>query len=437
MANFVNAGQVAINTAQGLGGLRAQQQKYSMIEEQRESERSGQAQAQQAMQEGAKLLQGDDPLAVAQWSMRNPEQVKNLIQAAEIQDQFTSMPLVNLSKQVLSGQMEGRAALEKRVKEIESGGGTAPRLRELVDTGSDEDIDKHMKDTLAIYQPKALESYMKAQGGGFNLSEGQRVGARKIFNDGTILQSTPQGPRVFGPSGELLTGEDAKAQLKVAFNNEIALSGGKRRAGLEAEQDLRPGIEGNIRAAQEQAKLDKAAGIASETTRGRLTTTRRQGFIRDGITAAEGIPTLRRTLELLDTIKTGGLAAASLSAKQRFGVEGADEGELSANLGKAVLSQLRETFGAAFTEREGERLEKIEASFTKSAATNRRLINNLITIMKREARRGIAAAKKEGDNFGAEEIQSLLDFKIGPQEAQQPAAQPKRFVFNPATGKLE
>jgi hypothetical protein len=41
--------------------------------------------------------------------------------------------------------------------------------------------------------------------------------------------------------------------------------------------------------------------------------------------------------------------AASLAAKKFFGVESADEGELSYLLGKAVLTKLRATFGAAFT----------------------------------------------------------------------------------------
>jgi hypothetical protein len=63
---------------------------------------------------------------------------------------------------------------------------------------------------------------------------------------------------------------------------------------------------------------------------------------------------LRRGLDILKTLETGGVQAASLAAKKFFGVESADEGELSYLLGKAVLTKLRATFGAAFTvEEEG------------------------------------------------------------------------------------
>ena len=57
-----------------------------------------------------------------------------------------------------------------------------------------------------------------------------KVGARKIYSDGTVLQSTPSGPRVFSPSGELLSGEAAQEQVRRANENEIALTGGKAQA---------------------------------------------------------------------------------------------------------------------------------------------------------------------------------------------------------------
>lgn len=114
-----------------------------------------------------------------------------------------------------------------------------------------------------IRQQPMRDALLKAQvdqaQAGLLDDSGTRVGARKIFNDGTILQSTPQGPRVFSPAGVLLSGQNAEAQLKTAFNNEIALVGGKRRAGLEAEQDLRPGIEGDIATSKGEAEIPVAA----------------------------------------------------------------------------------------------------------------------------------------------------------------------------------
>lgn len=143
--------------------------------------------------------------------------------------------------------------------------------------------------------------------------------------------------------------------------------------------------------------------------------------IDEGRDAAKGIPVLKRTLQLLDQIKTGGFSAALIKAKQSLGVEGADEGELSANLGQAVLGDLRATFGAAFTEKEGARLEKIRANLGRSAVANRRLVSQALQIAEAAANRAIDDAIDAGDIRTAEEIQSLLDLELetGPAEAAQ------------------
>ena len=157
---------------------------------------------------------------------------------------------------------------------------------------------------------------------------------------------------------------------------------------------------------------ERAIETAGGTVTAKGQATRIQTTINDGINAAEGLGTLNRSLELLQTIKTGGLAGAQLRFEQFFGVQGADEAELGANLLRTVLSQLRPTFGAQFTEREGTKLERIEAGIGKSTEGNIRVLKQLKTIIEREARRGITAAKKSGDDFSAEEIDRLIKFKI-------------------------
>ena len=125
---------------------------------------------------------------------------------------------------------------------------------------------------------------------------------------------------------------------------------------------------------------------------------------------------LRRTLSLLDSIQTGGLAAAKLAATDFLGVTGADEGELSANLGRAVLSQLRETFGAAFTEKEGARLDRLSARFGRSTASNQRIIQQALMIATESANRAIARAEDDGDIETASEIEDMLLFEVAPQK---------------------
>lgn len=147
-------------------------------------------------------------------------------------------------------------------------------------------------------------------------------------------------------------------------------------------------------------------------TRARGEETRIRATINDGITAAEGLGVIKRSLKLMKNIKTGGIEGAKIRFRKFLGVEGADEAELTANLLRTVLAQLRPTFGAAFTEAEGARLERIEAGIGSSTAGNIRLLKQLETMINREARRGLKAAKRIKDDFAIEEIDSLLKFKI-------------------------
>jgi len=142
---------------------------------------------------------------------------------------------------------------------------------------------------------------------------------------------------------------------------------------------------------------------------GKYNVKRIQGFIDSGIDAADAVGNIQSSIELLDTVETGGFNNASLQAKKLFGIESADEAELSANLGKNVLAQLKPLFGAAFTAAEGDKLDKIEAGFGKSTAGNKRLLSQSLEITERAARRGLAAAIKQGDEFTANEIQASLD----------------------------
>ena len=169
-----------------------------------------------------------------------------------------------------------------------------------------------------------------------------------------------------------------------------------------------------------------AQSTAAGRTRGEGQANRVDNTINLGIDAAQGLPLLRRTIGLLDTVETGGLAEAQLRASQYFGVEGADEGELSANLGRAVLSQLKTIFGAQFTEKEGDRLEGYSAGFGRSAAANRRILRQTLTLTEGAVRRALEAALESGDEAA---VQQLMDFQDGIYDLTDKALS---GVFNPA-----
>lgn len=159
---------------------------------------------------------------------------------------------------------------------------------------------------------------------------------------------------------------------------------------------------------RQQRDIDTAGGKSTAVA----VSKRDQEFITVGQRQADASAIIRRGLELLDVVGTGRPDAIALAAKDLFGIAGADETELNANLGKAILSQLRETFGAQFTENEGKRLESIESNFGKSTAGNKRLLNQALKSMERDARRGIDSARRNKDAFSMQEIQNALEFSL-------------------------
>ena len=167
--------------------------------------------------------------------------------------------------------------------------------------------------------------------------------------------------------------------------------------------------------------LSKGEGKREEV-KAKTQAQRRSKIIDQGYESADAIPNLKRGLELLSTVKTGGLNAANLRARQLFGIEGADEGELSNRLGKAVLSQLRSTFGAAFTAKEGEQLQRIEAGFGKSTEGNRRLLEQTLKILERKANRAIRAARAQGDMETVQEIEEAMAFSLSPEGTEETKA---------------
>ncbi len=216
--------------------------------------------------------------------------------------------------------------------------------------------------------------------------------SRPVFDPDTgemTVKTVPVGGSLLSKRG--LT-PDQEAQL--AVDTEYRKAVAKVEAGVATADDVAY-VEQKVAAA-------KASGTKQAE--------QQADFSAMGVTAVDALPDLYQTANLLKKIETGGAVnEVSMWAKRKFGIETADEGELSFQLGKNVLSQLRNIFGAAFTKAEGDTLATMEAGFGKSNATNLRLIERAISLAERSARRGLSAAKRAGDDFQAEEIQKGLD----------------------------
>jgi len=191
-----------------------------------------------------------------------------------------------------------------------------------------------------------------------------------------------------------------------------------------ASFDIPPGYEMSTETPEEKRAADiLAAGLKKiQETKGRNEEERAQLSMDRGIEAADSHAVIQRSLDLLDMVETGGFDAAQIKAKQYLGMESADEAELSYNLGVSVLSQLKATFGSAFTEAEGDRLARLEAGLGKSIAGNRRILEQAKKIALRSANRGIRTAEKRGDTDTANDIREALEFSLAPEPEKKPPA---------------
>ena len=160
-----------------------------------------------------------------------------------------------------------------------------------------------------------------------------------------------------------------------------------------------------------------------------LTIEREQNFIGEAIEVGDALPDVRRALELLQEVETGGYEAVRIRAHQFLGVETADEGELVSLLGTAVLSRLRDTFGAQFTEKEGDRLIDISARMGANTQTNIRLLERTIKRMERQITRGLRFAEKYEDADSVALINEVLS--LGRPEQEPGADFEGRRVIGP------
>ena len=241
------------------------------------------------------------------------------------------------------------------------------------------------------------------------------VGNKALFQtpDGKLEAQDIEGLNISG--GETRDVQSSKAlpggAVQLTFKNgDVELVSPSEADALKITQAEERGARLQGRRAEQRERGGKQERSAQE-------------LIDRGSSAAESTATIRRGLKLLETIKTGGAAAISLAARQRLGIEGADEGELSASLGKSVLSQLRETFGAAFTAQEGDQLKKIEAGIGKSTETNKRLLQRALKIAEKTSARAVRAARRRGDDERVQDIEELLKFELTFEEDENQAQQ--------------
>lgn len=397
----------ALSQGINLGDQFRQQQ---LQQKQQEFLAGGGLQQPGAVQESGKLgldfqQKVAEGLGIIDKRTRQIDQVK-LVEAADFSFRIQGLPVE-----------QQNIAIQERIETLEGQGRDATQTRELLQTPFEQ-----RGRALQAVQLSALPNDQRLK----FLQNAQRTGQTK-FQFGAQESFKDEAGNVFFAT----TRRDPRA-------GDVTPQVTPLIEGTQVQGQLTPisaqGVTSAERSAERQLVEEIKTTEAEKREVAKLTTKRKQGFVDSGVEAADGVANIKRSIQLLEDVPTGGIDAALLRGKQLFGIESADEAELSSGLGKAILSQLRPIFGAAFTENEGRRLERIEAGFGKSTEGNKRLLDQLLKIVERSAKRGLAAAEDLNDDFTANEIREALQFDLAPEVAEQAIEADPGIIMEDAQG---
>lgn len=350
------------------------------------------AQARQAqMQEEFKgVMASQDPRQVAAFSFKYPEAAQQAQQAFGIANQETQgLATTGYGKALQTNDpLKAADQLDAYADMVEAAGGTPVNMRGDAESLRSGDLSMNQLELgVAMAEPQLWDRFNKAR----------------------IAQAD-----------EGLSDKPSAVQETEWFNKQTPEI---QETHLKIKRGEKPTLDQKLEYEKSKAEIKEDSAI--NQARRKTSQERQQGFIDSGVSSADNLQTVKRSIELLDDVKTGGIDNALLKAKQLLGIESANEAELSYELGKNVLKQLKPTFGAAFTVNEMMELKRMEAGLGKSVAGNKRILKNLEKMLNRSAQRGMRAAKSLGEDFAANEIELALK-----GQRVQPEDQPSTTTVN-------
>lgn len=160
----LGAGKQAVGLAGILQNQQAQRQQMQNMQEDRQMQQQASQQDSQARELGAQLLREGTPEQIAEFGIKNPAVMKDFIAAANFQDQQAEVGRLKYAKDILSGSVSPRAALESRIAEVEARGGDAQGLRRTLELGTDEAIVDAARKDFAVLDPQGYKTYQQVTG---------------------------------------------------------------------------------------------------------------------------------------------------------------------------------------------------------------------------------------------------------------------------------
>lgn len=215
-----------------------------------ESTRKRKAQ-EQSQNDLMQAYRSGSPDQVAAIMAKSPEAGKQLEQMMGFRNKETKQNFLETTRKSLADPDNTLQYMQERVDYVDSVGGDSSDGRKAMQMYQQdpEGSKKKMELTYAqLASPQEFKAYQQQQ------KEGEtsqlKIGSQEILEDGTIIQSTNSGPVVYNPQGKRVKGQAAADAVSTAraakVSNSRRAAGGRRKAALEAELELKGQVEAGI-----------------------------------------------------------------------------------------------------------------------------------------------------------------------------------------------
>ena len=365
-------------TVQPLGGLRSVQNIQNGMAGIAQNYRANQQEEKQKalMGQAQEVLGRGDPQEIAAFSLQNPDIGRQIQDSVKFKSDETRMNMMQGMQQIIAGG-NPEQVLNQRAQFVESQGGDATQTRQEIERfrADPEGYVGQVESSYALMDPEGYTAY------------------RKATNEGGMGEPTPAAIRVFEANAKAAGLEPGTPEYIRAAQIELGL---QPRAGISAQERIAgdPSLSAQVAAssgreagATESAKLDaqlsfkpaiaEAVKIAEASAKSRGESLSEVARAKASLPGLTEVVNKLITLSDVATYTLAGKAFDEVIKQLGFGAtEGATaRAKMESLVSNQILPLLRDTFGAQFTEREGESLRKTMLDIDASPDQKKEILN--------------------------------------------------------------
>jgi len=383
-------------TVQPLGGIQGINQINQGMQNISNTSQANQAEEQRraVMSQAQDVLSRGDPQEIAQFSLQNPDIGRQIQGSVQFKNDATRQNMMQGMQQIIAGG-NPEQILNQRAQFVESQGGDATQTRQEIEVlrADPEGYIRQVENSYALMDPEGFTAFREARGGpggpdfgkvqpgDFTPASLQTYGQSGDFNDLVRYESSKSVniggvPHVFDPSrGQFVpaslpnsgAGNQPSTPItaQTVGESEAEIEGAKEGAKLNAQLAFKPAIAEAVKTAEASAK--SRGESLSELGRAKA--------------SLPGLKEVVNKLITLSDVATYTLAGKGFDEVTKQLGFGATKGataraKMESLVSNQILPLLRDTFGAQFTEREGESLRKTMLDIDAAPEQKKAILNS-------------------------------------------------------------